>query len=345
MEVDAELSMLWATTTVGITGLWAGWSLNSRLGMAWLVYPIGAIILLSLIGFVMVDCMVGHRRIRADRKRRKRVWLTPSRFAAACGMHPWKSRTELFLSMIGAKSEVGPNQQEAMDWGNKHEETAFEVYSSLRYEKVIEKPASTIRHPHLPWLRGIADGIVVDEEGAREGILEIKCRFSRDGDQQNTLPHQSLVPMYYYIPQIQGYMELYDAEYCDLMSFTLKGSNIFRVRRDRVYWAKMQTALEEFLGYVKRAKTEYGPEELLSMAEVVRSSSVDGGGKARVGSARTRPVRRRILEGSSPPPLPPPPPPPSSSRSIPESFLPPVEHRYTGYLQEASRIVEWRAAT
>lgn len=48
------------------------------------------------------------------------------------------------------------------------------------------------------------------------------------------------------VPQIQGYMEILNVPYCDLMSYTAKGSIVFRIYRDRAYWALLYKTLEDF---------------------------------------------------------------------------------------------------
>jgi hypothetical protein len=53
------------------------------------------------------------------------------------------------------------------------------------------------------------------------------------------------------IPQIQGYMELFDVPYCDLMSYTAKGSIIFRIYRDKEYWELLVQVLEDFYKCLK----------------------------------------------------------------------------------------------
>ncbi|TQD77522.1 hypothetical protein C1H46_036952 [Malus baccata] len=51
---------------------------------------------------------------------------------------------------------------------------------------------------------------------------------------------------FYYMPQVQGQMEVLDREWVDLYCWTPNGSTIFRVCRDRSYWNLMHGILREF---------------------------------------------------------------------------------------------------
>jgi hypothetical protein len=152
------------------------------------------------------------------------------------------------------------------------------------------------------------DALIVDTKtGKVEGILEVKCPFTKDMNtyashalqrlrlsarptcmmtfqsllSTRVVPHQTMSAIYYHMPQVQGYMEILDVEYCDLMSYTAKvhillvpslsinhcwltyvmvrrvvldvqGSVIFRIMRDRTYWVEMLPALVEFWTHLRR---------------------------------------------------------------------------------------------
>jgi hypothetical protein len=94
------------------------------------------------------------------------------------------------------------------------------------------------------------DALIVDTKtGKVEGILEVKCPFTKDMNTYaitcyketpfertidvvmtsfqsllftRVVPHQTMSAIYYHMPQVQGYMEILDVEYCDLMSYTAK---------------------------------------------------------------------------------------------------------------------------
>jgi hypothetical protein len=64
------------------------------------------------------------------------------------------------------------------------------------------------------------------------------------------------------MPQVQGYLEIMDANYCDLVSYTTKGTTIFRIYRDRQYWNLLFPALEEFHDFLLNAEDDDPPPDL-----------------------------------------------------------------------------------
>ncbi|KAK4345898.1 hypothetical protein RND71_036074 [Anisodus tanguticus] len=51
---------------------------------------------------------------------------------------------------------------------------------------------------------------------------------------------------FYYMPQMQGQMEIMDRDWVDVYCWTPNGSTIFRVYRERCYWELMHGVLWEF---------------------------------------------------------------------------------------------------
>ncbi|KAL6073547.1 DNA binding nuclease [Balamuthia mandrillaris] len=191
------------------------------------------------------------------KRRRKIPNLGPSRFAEAVGIHPYTSREMLWEQMTGIRPP--PTESEAMRWGILNEPKALEIYSICKYSLYVQKECRRFSHPQYPWLVGIPDALVFRRDGYPwpEGVVEVKCPWNR-GDTDTAVPHQTLDRAYYYIPQIQGYMELCNTDYCDLCSFTPKGTNILRFRRDRRYWALVLEALKDFREDVVRNRRPKG---------------------------------------------------------------------------------------
>ena len=78
----------------------------------------------------------------------------------------------------------------------------------------------------------------------RAGVLEIKCPWNK-GDPLNAKPYP-VVP-WYYIPQVQGLMAVFDRPYCDVFCYTVNnGCAIYRVERNAEYWAAMYSGLSDF---------------------------------------------------------------------------------------------------
>ncbi|ELR23956.1 DNA binding nuclease [Acanthamoeba castellanii str. Neff] len=175
------------------------------------------------------------------------VWRLP-----AAGIHPYTPRVEMWKQLTGKEVEKDNEfATKAKTWGIKNESAAVEVYAALRLNKSIMPNHTQYRHKTHRWLVGIPDALIVDTKtGKVEGILEVKCPYAPD--MSRVVPHQTMSAIYYHMPQVQGYMEILDVEYCDLMSYTTKGSVIFRFMRDRAYWLEMLPALVEFWTHMRR---------------------------------------------------------------------------------------------
>ena len=105
------------------------------------------------------------------------------------------------------------------------------------------------------WMGASPDGLVYSRSAfmlENGGILEVKCPFNR-GRPDIGVPWP-YVP-YYYMPQAQGLMEIFDRNWLDFYVWTLNGSSIYRIDRNPDLWELMLTALNDFWwGHVIPAK-------------------------------------------------------------------------------------------
>lgn len=46
--------------------------------------------------------------------------------------------------------------------------------------------------------------------------------------------------------QVQGLMEIFDREWCNLFSYTVNSAALFHIKRDRGYWRRAYHVLSEF---------------------------------------------------------------------------------------------------
>ena len=76
------------------------------------------------------------------------------------------------------------------------------------------------------------------------GVLEIKCPYNK-GNPEEMRPWA--VPPAYYVPQIQGLMEVFDREWLHLLCWTPNhGGKVWRFKRDRAYWELCYEGLAAF---------------------------------------------------------------------------------------------------
>ncbi|KAL4434638.1 hypothetical protein ABPG77_002761 [Micractinium sp. CCAP 211/92] len=92
--------------------------------------------------------------------------------------------------------------------------------------------------------------------GPGRGILEIKCPYNRGQPEQAVPPPHAI---WYYMPQVQGLMYIFDCEWCNLYIWTPKrGSAVYHIRRDRQYWGQLWSVLAEFWwNHVVPARQEF----------------------------------------------------------------------------------------
>lgn len=129
----------------------------------------------------------------------------------------------------------------AMEWGVLNEVAAIQRYKSITGREVDSLGFAIHSEEKLNWLGASPDGLLNCILG--NGILEVKCPYNK-GKPEKALPWSTMP--FYYMPQVQGQMEIMDRDWVDLYCWTPNGSTIFRVGRDRSYWALIHEILREF---------------------------------------------------------------------------------------------------
>lgn len=172
------------------------------------------------------------------------------------GVHPYRTREALYREMVeGVVEERSASSVASMARGVEWESKALEVYRTLRLDGATVEAGGghMVYCDVVPWVRGFVDAFVYDEQGVLEGIVEVKTRAPLNA---NTIPvpYQRIEDMYYHIPQCLVYMESTHARYCDLVSFTARGSTVFRLRFDAQLFARCVALLRVFRDCVKRGQ-------------------------------------------------------------------------------------------
>ncbi|XP_043703743.1 uncharacterized protein LOC122653856 [Telopea speciosissima] len=173
----------------------------------------------------------------------RRDKLTTSTFSTALGFWKGNRRAELWHEKVftldaGSITAAG---KAAMEWGVFNESAAIEQYKSITGREVSSLGFAVHSEEQFKWLGASPDGLLGCCPGG--GVLEVKCPYNK-GMPELALPW-STVP-FYYIPQVQGQMEIMDREWVDLYCWTPNGSTIFRVCRDHEYFELIHGILWEF---------------------------------------------------------------------------------------------------
>ncbi|CAL9768483.1 unnamed protein product [Musa acuminata subsp. burmannicoides] len=173
----------------------------------------------------------------------RRDKLTTSTFSTALGFWKGNRRSELWYQKVFAPEAdmIEAPARAAMDWGVFNESAAIERYKSITGRDVSSLGFAIHAEASYIWLGASPDGLLGCYPDG--GILEVKCPYNK-GKPELALPWQ-IMP-YYYMPQVQGQMEIMNRDWVDLYCWTPNGSSIFRVYRDRAYWDLMHRILHEF---------------------------------------------------------------------------------------------------
>lgn len=165
--------------------------------------------------------------------------LTTSTFSTALGFWKKNRRSELWHEKVYDSDSriVDDSARFAMNWGVQMESAAIDRYKRIMGCEVGSMGFALHSQEQFHWLGASPDGILDC------GILEVKCPYNK-GKTDTVLPW-SKVP-FYYMPQLQGQMEITDREWVDLYCWTRNGSAVFRVMRDRSYWGIIHEVLREF---------------------------------------------------------------------------------------------------
>lgn len=155
-------------------------------------------------------------------------------------------RVELWEEKVGLRERFAGNP--ATEWGSTQEACAVETYQKLT-GNIVQSLGFKIYNEGddvQAWLGASPDGLV--DEGVcgvyeKGGVLEVKCPHNK-GRPELCLPWIA-VP-YYYMPQVQGLMEILDRDWLDLYVWTLNGSTVFRVERNADYWTLIYGVLSDF---------------------------------------------------------------------------------------------------
>lgn len=217
--------------------------------------------------------------------------LTTSTFSTALGMWKGNRRYELWSEKVFATDMplAGASAKDAMEWGVLNEAAAIERYKSITGRDVSSLGFAVHPGEKLDWIGASPDGLLGYFPGG--GILEVKCPFNK-GKPETMLPWKTMP--FYYMPQIQGQMEVMDRDWADLYCWTPNGSTIFRVYRERIYWQLIHGVLQEFwwenvvpareallLGLEEEAKS-FKPTSVHKLTGLVIAKSLNLAGEAKL---------------------------------------------------------------
>ena len=190
----------------------------------------------------------------------RRRGLGGSDVAAILGLDPYRSAFEVYLDKLGLKAEEPDN--EAMRQGRD-----LEAYVASRFEeatgKKVRRKNAILQHPHIPWMLGNVDRLVVGENAGLEckttSVLN-KSRFA-----------QGEFPANYYV-QCVHYMAVTGADRWYLAVLVLnKSFHVFTIERDENEIAALIEAERRFWEDHILKQVPPAPDGSDSASELIRS--------------------------------------------------------------------------
>lgn len=175
---------------------------------------------------------------------KRRLGITATDAAAVLGVHPYKSRWDVFADKLGLKPDTADN--EAMYWGRELEDVIARRYMrDTGYQLRALPPGEVLAHPYHPWLLGTPDRLI-DVLGR---VWEGKTAGWRAADRWGEAGHGAIPEEY--MVQTAVYMAITGFGTCDLA--VLIGGQDYRV-----YNLKRDHELEEMIiEECERFRTDY----------------------------------------------------------------------------------------
>lgn len=157
------------------------------------------------------------------------------------------------IYVIRRTSKMPPSLQ----WGLDHEKIALQQYQELHSVHVEE--SGLWIDIERGWLASSPDGLIRNEKGEVEGIVEIKCPFSAreltPSEASEKLPcfpsriqdgQLALKKKHDYFFQVQGQLAITHAKWCDFCIFTPLGLSVERITFDENMWKQTVQTLDQF---------------------------------------------------------------------------------------------------
>lgn len=192
------------------------------------------------------DSLVWHEQ-RAGR-------VTSSTVHAVLHTNPDKPSKSLLMKIC--KPRTHPLKSEAVQWGNKQEPKALCAYQHFvkqEHNNVNVKREGLKIADELPFIGASADSVMTCDCHGRK-VVEVKCPFSaRDKDfnafissSDCYLEKSQLKKKHKYYAQVQLQMYVYDAAFCDFVSWAPKFMIVTYVQRDQEFIDAMLAMCKTF---------------------------------------------------------------------------------------------------
>ena len=210
------------------------------------------------------------KQSREEWLRTRQQGIGGSDAAAILGVSPWTSAYSLWLDKT-AENPLPSEETAAMRFGTLMEAPIRQTYRELTGDNVVE-PRYSYQHPEFPFMYANLDGLILDQDGFAEAVLEVKTAA-------NPYAWVKGVPAYY-VAQVQHYMAVTNLDRA-VVVVLLAGEDIqwYEVPADKDYQAVLIKAEGEFWQSVQD-RTEPQLDGSKATHEAIRKTWTADSGKA-----------------------------------------------------------------
>lgn len=134
--------------------------------------------------------------------------------SAILGLNPYKSNVDLWESLVNKKEIVDDEKNEIQEYGSNAEKYIRELFKleHPQYEVIdpVENDIELMVHNEYDFITGTLDGVLIEKETGKKGILEIKTQYATNSRELAKWENGNIPDNYY--TQILHYL-LIDEEF------------------------------------------------------------------------------------------------------------------------------------
>lgn len=162
------------------------------------------------IEFFKKSCIMLNFNTREEWLQMRKSGIGGSDLSGILGHSPWKTRKDIYKSKI---EDVKQISNKAIEFGNDFENIIFNMfkYKYKDYYEVLDFKDTMFRNIWYPYLQASLDGVLINKNTKKVGILEIKTVQERKGKFYD-LRGNRIVPQYYFDQAIH-YFNVTNADY------------------------------------------------------------------------------------------------------------------------------------
>lgn len=184
--------------------------------------------------------------------------------SAIVGFNPWMNALELYNSIVNLKDKTKDFQNDSMVYGTESEPLIRKQFALdfPNYKVHSPKNNEMYRRTDKPYLSATLDGILVEKDTKRKGILEIKTHDIRNSLDDNYWKNS--IPKNYFIQIIHYLVVMTDFEFVDLVAklrffdyFSENGKKLSKTEFRYYHIEKNDEEIKKWCEFLEKKETEF----------------------------------------------------------------------------------------